>query len=240
MRLASLIVGVWLVGCGMDYRGGRIQYRWDKAPVICSKAVDDLTGDTGLVRTGAELDYAVSHRTAAPFHAHVPLTSVSLGQLDCIMALAQEKGVEMVTFSDLAAGGTPRPALALAFDDDGIDAWYAVRRIFEARNARVTFFVTNFVAWTDTQKAKLAELAALGHDVQAHGMYHLNAVNYVAANSMDDYLQKEVLPSIALLEQAGYPINTYAFPGGATNDEINDAVLEYVPHVRVTRSECPY
>jgi hypothetical protein len=80
----------------------------------------------------------------------------------------------------------------------------------------------------------------MGHDVQAHGMYHLDAVDFVAQHGVDEYLNEEVLPSIELLKEDGYPITTFAFPFGDTDDEITDAVLEHVPQVRVTRSACPY
>ena len=216
-----------------------VQYHWDGAPVLCSKVVDDVAHD-GLTKVGIDLLYALEHDTAAVLHAHTPMTTVSYEQLDCIFDLATARDVELVTFSDFAARSSPRPALALSFDDEAIDAWYAARDLFTKWNARVTFFVTDYAAWTSEQRTKLAELAALGHDIEAHGMYHLNAVDYVASHSVDDYIQLEVLPAIDLLEQAGFPITTYAFPFGATTNDITAAVLEYVPQVRVTRSACPY
>ena len=244
MQLANVVVFLCMAACTVEHRNrslsAEVQYRWDGSRVLCSKTVDDGAVNDGLTKVGAELDYAAAHRTAALLHGHVPLSSISFGQLSCMLQLADERDIELVTFGEFVDGSTPRPALALSFDDDAIDAWYAVRNLFTSRNARVTFFVTGYGAWTDEQKGKLAELSAAGHDVQPHGTYHLNAVDYVAEHGIEDYLEREVLPSIAQLEDAGYPVHTYAFPYGATTDEITEAVLEYVPQVRVTRSACPY
>jgi peptidoglycan/xylan/chitin deacetylase (PgdA/CDA1 family) len=241
-RLALVTFVALTTGCEVEGRGlyGEVQYAWDDSPVLCSKVVDDVERRDGLTRTAADLDYAVTHDTAALMHAHVPLATVSIEQIACIVDLANKRGVELVTFSDFATRTDHRPALALSFDDESIDAWYVARNVFAQLHARVTFFVAGYSSWTDTQKAKLAELAALGHDVQPHGRYHYNAVDYVAERGIDAYLQDEVLPSIAALAQDGYQTSTYAFPYGATTDAINEAVLDYVPRVRVTRSACPY
>jgi peptidoglycan/xylan/chitin deacetylase (PgdA/CDA1 family) len=240
MRCVSSVALVWLAGCSAYEPGRQVQYQWDGSRVLCSKVIDDLTSHDGLTRIGVELEYAAAHDTAAMFHAHVPLSTISVAQLLCLFDQVDKTNVEMVTFSQFAVPSTPRPALALSFDDAEIDAWYQVRELFAASNAHVTFFVAGYSTWTDGQKARLAELKAMGHDVQAHSVYHLNAVDFVAEHGIDYYLQEEVLPSITALEQAGYPITTFAFPFGATTDEINDAVLEHVPQVRVTRSACPY
>ncbi len=217
-----------------------VQYDWDGAPVLCSKVVDDAAHTGSLTKVGIDLTYALSHDTAAVLHAHTPMTTVSTQQLDCIFDLATQRDIELVTFRELAESRWHRPGLALSFDDEAIDAWYAARDLFKKWNAHVTFFVAGYGSWTGEQRAKLAALAADGHDVQPHGMYHLNAVDYVAEHGIDSYLQREVLPSIEQLRVDGYPITTFAFPYGATNDEINEAVLIHVPQVRVTRSACPY
>jgi hypothetical protein len=240
VRAALLLIAV--TACTYEHHSitEEVQYRWDGAPVVCSKVVDDVAHGNGLTKVGIDLNYAQAHDTAAVLHAHAPMSTVSYEQLDCIFDLAAKRDIELVTFSDLAGGGSPRPALALSFDDEAIDAWYEARSLFARWNAHVTFFVANYENFTPSQRTKLAELAALGHDVEAHGMYHLNAIDYVATYGIENYLQREVLPYIALLEAAGFPITTYAFPYGASTDEISDAVLEYVPQVRVTRSACPY
>jgi peptidoglycan/xylan/chitin deacetylase (PgdA/CDA1 family) len=242
VHLTRALLFTFVTACTYEHHSvtEEVQYRWDGAPVVCSKVVDDVAHGDGLTKVGIDLNYAKAHDTAAVLHAHAPMSTVSYEQLDCIFDLATDRDIELVTFSDFIGRSSPHPALALSFDDEAIDAWYAARNLFAKWNAHVTFFVAGYENFTSDQRTKLAELAALGHDIEAHGMYHLNAIDYVAAHGIDDYLQLEVLPYIALLEAAGYPITTYAFPYGASTDEITDAVLEYVPQVRVTRSACPY
>jgi peptidoglycan/xylan/chitin deacetylase (PgdA/CDA1 family) len=153
--------------------------------------------------------------------------------------LVNNETIEYVTFNDFGQV-SPRSGFALAFDDDAIEKWYEMRGILRAHHARVTFFVAAYHVWTEEQRAMLAELAADGHSVQAHGVNHLFADHYLVDHTVSDYVEQEVLPSIAALKQAGYPVTTFAFPGGASTDELTAAVLDYVPRVRVGGSSCPY
>jgi hypothetical protein len=48
-----------------------------------------------------------------------------------------------------------------------------------------------------------------------------------------------VLPSLAIMEAAGYPATPYAYPFGAHGEVLDTAVLEHVVRVRTTPGECP-
>jgi hypothetical protein len=226
-----------LVACHDD---SRLQYTWDDRQVLCSFSVDDINGDTSWDRVDGQLHYAAEHQSAALMHAHVPMQTLSIAGLTRILDTATTSGLDFVTYSELSADTAARGALALCFDDAAIDAWYDQRELLQSYGARVTFFITRFHAWTDEQRAKLAELAAAGHDVEAHSVDHLNAPDYVREHGLDAYLADEVLPSIEILEQAGYPITSYAFPFGASTDELDTALLAHVARVRVSLGSCPH
>jgi len=157
-----------------------------------------------------------------------------------IFDLVDANHLAYVTYSDIEAGGPPRAGVALCFDDQAVDVWTAQQPLLSQRGVRATFFATRYASWTADQHAELTALAAAGHDVQAHSVMHLNAVDYVAAHGLDAYLADEALPSISILEADGYPITAYAFPFGASNDALDAALLEQVHRVRVSPGSCPY
>lgn len=230
----GLVTLALLAGC----TDGSLQYGWDDRNVLCSFSVDDLSQSAPWGKVSDEMDYAADHASVALMHAHKPGETISVAAIERILDEADAHHLTYLTYSDLVPA-TPRAGLALCFDDSAVDAWYAQRDLFAAHNAHVTFFVTRYANWTDAEHAELAELAAAGHDIEAHGVNHLNAPDYVDAHGMAAYLTDEALPSIDILDQAGYAVTSYAFPFGASTDALDDALLEHVARVRVSPGSCP-
>jgi peptidoglycan/xylan/chitin deacetylase (PgdA/CDA1 family) len=218
-----------------------LDYGWDQRAVVCSTAVDDIAPHSapwnnvdGLVAEAAH------HNMVAMFHAHIPGTTVSRAAIDHLLSLADQYGLDYVTFADLVAPGqTPHPAIAFAFDDNAIDQWMTVRDILDAHHARVTFFVSRWNQQPQVAIDELAQLAADGHDLEPHSVNHLVAADYVAAHGLDAYMNDEVLPSLQIMIDAGYHPTTFAYPFGVHDDAIDRAVLQYVPRVRTTPGGCP-
>lgn len=97
---------------------------------------------------------------------------------------------------------------------------------------RATFFITRYAQFSATGKAKLAELFADGHAIEAHAVDHRNAYDYVERWGLAAYLADEALPSITALRDDGYPVSLYAYPFGARTDELDAALLGHVAAVR--------
>src|SRR5258705_5823625 len=174
-------------------------------------------------------------------HAHAPGRTIRTETIERVLALAERRGLAFLTFRELDPAAPPRAGLALAFDDNAIDAWFGVRDLLAAHGAHVTFFLTRWYSRTDRERAELRMLAGDGHDVEPHSVNHLHAVDYVREHGLDAYIADEVLPSIDGLVQAGYPPpNTYAYPFGASTPELDAAILKLVPRVRVSPGSCPY
>ena len=215
-------------------------FAWDDRTVLCSEPVDDLTGvERNWDLEEGRFHDAARHRWVTMAHAHIPGTTVSRVTLEKIFEWADADGLDYVRFDELQDGAPPRPGLAFAFDDDAVAAWMSVRDIFAAHHAKVTFFVTRYFEMTDAEKAELATLAADGHDIEAHTVHHDDAVAYVAAHGLDAYIADEVLPSIEVLEGAGYHVTSFAYPFGSHDEAIDRAVLAHVARVRTTPGECP-
>ena len=233
-------IGLWalLAGCHDEHW---LTYPWDDRRIVCSQTIDDLTEDApwNLV----EDQMAVAERTGAvlTLHAHAPGVTISTEAIARVLHRAEEHHLEFLTYRDLSPDATPRAGLALAFDDNAIDAWYGIRDLLRENGARVTFFVTRWYSRSDGERAELAELAADGHDVEPHSVHHLHAATYVLQHGLAAYLANEALPSIDGLTQAGYPPPTvYAFPFGEDSIAIDDAMFEHVPRLRVSPGSCPY
>lgn len=217
-----------------------LQYGWDDRRIVCSHSIDDLTSDEPWSTIDEQLDLARRRSSVALLHAHSPGRTVSLARLTAVLDLARRRGLDLVTYADLADGAPPRAGLALAFDDHAIGDWFSVRELLAARGARVTLFVSAFFAATDEERAQLAQLAADGHSIQAHSVHHLSAPAYVAAHGLDAYLADEALPSITILREAGYAPAVYAYPFGSHTDALDAALLEHVDRVRVGPRPCPH
>lgn len=218
---------------------GDFLYAWDQRTVVCSEPIDDLTTgvDPGLIYDMFQL--AAERRQVATLHAHVPDVTFSTSWLETVLSRAEDDGLEFLTYADLEAG-PPRAGLALALDDAAIDGWYDLRDQLARHHARVTFFVTYWTDWSEDDKAKLAELVALGHSVEPHSVNHVHARDYVRDHGIDEYIANEVVPSIDDMRAAGYPPTAFAYPYGETSPEINAAVLQHIDRVRVSPGSCPY
>lgn len=232
----TLLVALALAGCGNSSRD--LTFHWDDRRVLCSTDIGDIaSGNTHVVDWDAvdeQLDNAHDNGSVAIFHAHTPGVAVTLGAIERLFTDAEERGLAPVTFRDL--DGPHRAAFAFAFDDNAPDQWLTAEDIFEAHHAHITLFVTRWAKMTDVQHTDISTLAAAGHDLEPHGVNHLNAVTYVAANGIDAYLNDEVLPSFTPLEQLGYSPTTFAYPFGAHDGAIDKAVLEHVARVRAVGS----
>jgi len=234
MRLVALPVLV--AACTSE---GPLGYAWDDRQVLCSIAIDDLSHDAPRDKIDAEIQRAHDDGTVALFHAHDPTHTISLDAIERVLGLSDAAGLAYVTYAELTPDAAPRPAIALAFDDQWVDDWLQMAPALAAHGARVTFFVTRVAMYDAFTVDELSQLAAMGHGVEAHSVNHLHARDYEAAHGVDAYVADEVLPSIQILEDMGYPVTSYAFPFGESDAALDAAVLQHVPKVRVSPGSCP-
>jgi hypothetical protein len=237
-RLALVGITAALSGCtGFD---DAVFFPWDDRRVLCAQPIDDHMLPYDLGRVLERMDDAVAHREVYDIYAHVPGVSITTEHIERVLDEAVRRKLDFVTYHDMLDRTDPRAGLALAFDDDSVDAWATLRDTLRRHGARVTFFVTRYGQYSDQAKAEIQTLAADGHDIQAHGVNHLDATQYVAEHGIDAYLRDEALPSVDQLVADGYPASVFAYPGGAHTDDIDRAMLEHVDLVRTTAGPCPW
>ncbi|HEY5933615.1 MAG TPA: polysaccharide deacetylase family protein [Kofleriaceae bacterium] len=244
MRFAILAL---LTGCQADL--GDIDgafYDGDGRAVHC--AVDlDLIANNSIASIDTALDRAAARGEVVELYAHSPGKTVPYDTIEHVLAGAVSRGLPFVTYADFATTDVQGPGLALSFDDHNIVEWYSLRPMFERHGARVTFFLSRYAYLGELEYQNLRELAGDGHAVEAHSVNHLRAPLYVEERGLAAYLADEVIPSIEVLENDGYPVHAYAYPFGARTDELDDAIREHVPILRsisfsyqgVITSPCP-
>ena len=201
--------------------------------VQCSKGLD-RDHDWKHDALAASLERARDKEVVLHTFGHAP--KLDLGEYAADFDWAAANGVPMVTFRELAAGRTG-PGWAFTVDDDEVDTWYSWRDQLRAHHVKVTFFVTRYDRLTARQKQELHELAADGHDIEAHGKAHEDAVAYVAAHGLAAYLRDEVRPSKDVLVADGYAPVAFAYPYGAHTAAIDDALVQEFALVRTTGGE---
>jgi hypothetical protein len=223
-------------------------YRWDQAKVLCAIDIDSrVRVDRASIITG--LDRALANREVLQLFAHVPGGTVDVDVLDFTFAAAVERGIPFVTYRQLLDDESPRAGLAFSFDDASIEQWFATRELFDRYRAKVTFFITRYQGFDDSQVAKLKQLAADGHDIEAHSVSHARGPDYVENYGLRAYIDDEVLPSLTRLRADGFDPQVYAYPYGSRTRETDDAILPYVRALRsvayvrgrpLVDDPCPY
>jgi hypothetical protein len=203
------------------------------ARVQCSKGVD-RDHEWKHEALAASLETARDKGIVLHTYGHAP--KLDLDEYLPDFDWATTNGVPLVTFAELAAGHSGA-GWAFTVDDDEVDTWYSWRDKLRAHHAKLTFFVTRFDRLTARQKQELHELAADGHDIEAHGKAHENAVDYVAAHGLDAYLSDEVRPSKDALMLEGYSPIAFAYPYGAHTAAIDEALLREFKLVRTTGAQ---
>ena len=130
-------------------------------------------------------------------------------------------------------------AVLFSFDDTSVAEWVAALPLFAETGARATFFLSHPDYILGAQMAGVLQLQAAGHAIGCHGLRHEKAVDAVAKWGVDGYLERDVLPALALLREAGFNPTSFAYPC-SQNDAVTDAaLLRHFRHLRTGRSPGP-
>lgn len=214
--------------------------------VHCAVDLDTRT-NTSLDSIDSGLDRAFDRGEVVELYAHHPGDTVPVATIEHVLAGARDRGLAFITYDDFARGDVAAPGLALSFDDTSVQAWVDLIPLFAQYGARVTFFVSRYISLDDATHALLHQLADAGHAIEAHTVLHLHAPDYVTQYGLATYLEQEVVPSIDILRGDGFDVQAFAYPFGQRTEEIDRAILAYVPVLRSVsytwspaESPCPH
>jgi hypothetical protein len=225
MHLAAVVMLVVAAACRtpIDELDGAF-YAWDERRVHCAVEVDDRA-HYELEAIFAAIDRAAATGEVLELLVHTPGVTMTWAHLEALLDGVHVRHLPFLTISDVLRG-PPQAGVALMYDDSATTEWTASMAMLAQYNARVTLYVSRYPGMTPSAHAQLRELAAAGHDVEAHSVFHERGPGYVEQHGLSRYLGEEVLPSIELLRADGYEVVSYAYPFGARTDETDRAILD--------------
>jgi peptidoglycan/xylan/chitin deacetylase (PgdA/CDA1 family) len=95
----------------------------------------------------------------------------------------------------------------------------------------------------------LHALEVEGHAIEAHGMGHRNAAEYVDTYGLAKYLADEIDPLLEQMRRDGFNPTTFAYPYGDRTRALDQALLErfsllrslsYLDRSLINTSPCPH
>lgn len=114
--------------------------------------------------------------------------------------------------------------VAITFDDDYVDQWFAVNSVLKPYDWKATFFVCEFDKLKYEELNKLKELKKEGHEIGGHGWIHLKAAPFEKKHGELDYLNKEIFPMLKDMREQSLPVHSFAYPYGS-RDAATDTLL---------------
>jgi peptidoglycan/xylan/chitin deacetylase (PgdA/CDA1 family) len=226
------VLNVMTAGCQTQLNeiGGAF-YNGDHRLVHCGVNLD-TSARTSIEAIDSALDRARDRGEVAELYTHHPGVTVPVSTIEHVLAGARDRGLTFFTYSDFVHDRPVGPGLALSFDDTSVDAWFALRPLFDQYGAKVTFFVSRYQNIGPDQRAELQQLSAEGHAIEAHTVNHLRAPDYVEQHGLNAYLHDEVDPSFEMLRHDGFVADAFAYPFGARTEQIDHAIGKRVPVLR--------
>jgi peptidoglycan/xylan/chitin deacetylase (PgdA/CDA1 family) len=206
-------------------------YNGDHRLVHCGVNLD-TSAKTSIDAIDSALDRAQSRGQVLEVYTHHPGVTVPLDKIEHVLAGARDRGLAFFTYSDFVHDRPVVGGVALSFDDTSVDAWFALRPMFDRYGAKVTFFVSRYPGIGPDQRAELKQLYAEGHAVEPHTINHLRAPDYVDEHGLNTYLHDEVDPSFAMLRADGFAADAFAYPFGARSTQIDRAIGKRVSVLR--------
>ena len=107
--------------------------------------------------------------------------------------------------------------IVLAFDDYNADSWEEHFDLFDKYNVKVTFFVN---AYEPTDFCFNA--IERGHEIGYHTAAHVKMTEIA-----EDEIYQQAIAPIEVFRKQGIELTTFAYPGGAYNEKLNELLLQH-------------
>ncbi|MCK5845966.1 MAG: polysaccharide deacetylase family protein [Bacteroidales bacterium] len=124
--------------------------------------------------------------------------------------------------------------VVITFDDHYVQKWLMADSALQKYNWKASFCLTLHNRLTDDQIQGLKYLELQGHEIAGHGLQHLNAIEYIKTNSIDNYLQSEVDPMIELMNKSFHNVTSFAYPNGSRNKDLDNKLFTRFKILRST------
>jgi peptidoglycan/xylan/chitin deacetylase (PgdA/CDA1 family) len=125
-----------------------------------------------------------------------------------------------------------RAGVILSFDDAYVNEWFATNKKLKKYSWKGTFCVSKINTLRHYQILKLQELQKEGHEIAGHTLNHINAVDFLRVNTIDDYINQEINPMLNLMNFYGLKVTSFAYPYGGRTQKLDAALLDKFKIIR--------
>ena len=128
--------------------------------------------------------------------------------------------------------------VVISFDDSGnIQSWGENREFLKSHGVIATFFVDRWDKLEQWELEILQNLTEDGHEIGFHATNHGDYFEFLEQNLTEyDYVEKEILPGLQNMEEMGFLANSFAYPRGHRDTNIDLLLLDYFSALRGTQS----
>lgn len=129
---------------------------------------------------------------------------------------------------------TDKAGVILTFDDKSVGDWVKLIPVFKKYGACATFCVCKFNELSREEIKNLHELQDLGSEIASHSYSHKNALDFSKKFSIQEYIDKEIRPSLSAMKEEGFDVTSFAYPYGSRSAEIDKSLLQIFSVIRGT------
>lgn len=130
--------------------------------------------------------------------------------------------------------------IVLAFDDASVDNWYQHLDLLDSLHIKATFYISSYHTLNRSQKGRLKEIEARGHEIAYHTTNHHDLVEEVNKHGMARTEANEINADLALMMADGYNITNFAYPYGSHSSQLNTCLLRRFKSVRALSNHQDY
>lgn len=123
--------------------------------------------------------------------------------------------------------------VVITLDDQHIDEWVKADSSLSFYNWKATFCISGFNKLSEKNINILLDFQAKGHEIANHSLNHADALKYSDDQSLQEYIDNEVLPATQMMRSAGFEIHSFAYPYGSRSQETDSTLL---PHFTTLRA----
>lgn len=139
-------------------------------------------------------------------------------------------------------GYVPKPGIVLTFDDNRIDNWSKYLNLLDSLGLKATFYVSGYQKLNATQKQKLKKIQARGHEIAYHTRTHPNMSTYMQKykKTLQQMIDEEIVKGLTEMQNDGFNPTSFAFPFGAHNGLVDNALKPYFKSIRALNGSKDY
>ncbi|WP_291100130.1 MULTISPECIES: polysaccharide deacetylase family protein [unclassified Flavobacterium] len=122
--------------------------------------------------------------------------------------------------------------VVLSFDDAYVNEWFDADKSLKKYDWKATFCVSKINTLDTIEINKLLKLQKEGHEIAGHGLHHYNAVKFISKYGINEYINQEINPMLAIMKKLSLNVTSFAYPDGERNATLDTTLLNKFQIVR--------